>query len=99
MYRADSSRSLATLVASFPVSFWMFCLDLSATRSHCFRVSHLNMRLDFSAKLLEVLHDRSIDRSAQIRVLVGNAPRLFSNSVVYILSIAVFEYEIMPPKT
>jgi hypothetical protein len=28
MYLAESSRSLATLMASFPVSFWMFCEEM-----------------------------------------------------------------------
>jgi len=50
------------------------------------QTSHLDMRFDFSVKLLEVLYDRSIDCSTQICVLVGDAPGLLSNCVINILS-------------
>ena len=53
MSLADSSRSLATAVASLPVSFWMFCggrLVLCAV--HIVSIAHLDMGLDFDAKLL-----------------------------------------------
>ena len=58
----------------------------SATALKHFRAARLDMRFDFRPKLLEVLYDRPIDCSAQIRVLIGDTPGLLSNRVVDVLS-------------
>lgn len=86
----ESSRSFATAVANFPVSFWTFC----GVKVYCQHEWHKNHRLcrayldvcfNFDAKLLKMLNDGTIDRTTEVGMLVSDNTGLVSNSVVYVL--------------
>lgn len=49
------------------------------------KTTHLDMSLDFSTKLLQMLNDRAIDRTSQVGMLVRNDAGLVANVVVYVL--------------
>ena len=43
------------------------------------------MGLDLSSKLLQVLHDGTVDSAAKVGVLVGNSTRLVANAIEDVL--------------
>ena len=86
---AESSRSRATLAASFPVSFWTFCekrINLIFFRNlGDGKTPYLDMSLDLRPQLLQMLHDGAINRPTQICVLVSDDPSFVSYAVVDVL--------------
>lgn len=82
---AENSRSFATLVASFPVSFWIFyavpLIIMTRQKHH----TYLDMGLDLHTKLLQVLNNGTVNRTAKVGMLISNSPRFIPDLVVYIL--------------
>jgi hypothetical protein len=85
MYRVDNSRSFATLVASFPVSFCTF-YELSSTPGMEKSGSgYLDMGFDFRSYFLQMLDDGTFDCTTKICMLICNNASLVSNSIVNVL--------------
>ena len=87
MYLVESSRSLATLVANFPVSFWTFCKSIQYGKSS-FKQQRLNldMSLDFRSDFLQMLDDGTFDCTTEISMLIGDDACFISNAIVHVLS-------------
>lgn len=90
MYLVESSRSLATLMASFPVSFCMFCDEtLIKERLQHRAMANLDVRLDFCPNLLKMLNDGTFNGTSQISVLIRDKASFVSDSIIDVLRPAI----------
>lgn len=86
----ESARSLATLVASLPVSFCTFYVTKVRASLVIRKGNDLDMSFDLRSQFLEVFDDRMIDCSTEIGVVVGDDPCLVSDRIEYILLKRIF---------
>lgn len=99
--RADSSRSFATLVASFPVSFWTFCernyikLDMIPM---CAAMADFDVSLYLYAQFLEMLYYGTIDCTTEVGVLICDDTGFVADTIIYILAVVQSHKWVVPSR-